>query len=48
MKRTAIAALALAATLAPSPAFSQVYFEYGVGPRYDYDAPPRFYRDRPA
>ncbi|NKJ35158.1 MULTISPECIES: hypothetical protein [Rhizobium] len=48
MKRIVIAALALATTLAASPAFSQVYFEYGVGSRYDYDAPPpRYYSDPP-
>lgn len=48
MKKIAIAALVLATTLSASPAFSQVYFEYGVGPRYDYDRPPpRYYRYPP-
>jgi len=39
MKKLVIAALALATTLSASPAFSQIYFEYGAGPRY-YDDPP--------
>ncbi len=44
MKKIAIAALVLATTLSASPAFSQVYFEYGTGPRYYYDRlPPRYY-----
>ena len=49
MKKIAILALALAATFSASPAFSQVYFEYGVRPSYDYDRPPpRYYRYPPA
>lgn len=48
MRKIAIASLALAAMLAASPAFSQVYFEYGVGPRYEYDRPLPRYRYPPA
>ncbi len=45
MKKLAIAALAFATTLSASPAFSQIYFEYGTGPRYYDDPPaPRYYR----
>ncbi len=48
MKKLVIAALALATTLSASPAFSQIYFEYGAGPRYYDDPPaPRYYRYSP-
>ncbi|WP_025660281.1 hypothetical protein [Rhizobium sp. IBUN] len=48
MKKLAIAALAFATTLSASPAFSQIYFEYGTGPRYYDDPPaPRYYRHSP-
>jgi len=48
MKKLAIAALALATALSASPAFSQIYFEYGAGPRYYDDRPaPRYYRYPP-
>ncbi len=49
MKNIAIVALALATLLPASPAFSQVYLEYGIGPGYNYDRPlPRYYRYPPA
>lgn len=48
MKKLAIAALAFATALSASPAFSQIYFEYGAGPRYYDDPPaPRYYRYSP-
>ncbi|WP_088690631.1 MULTISPECIES: hypothetical protein [unclassified Rhizobium] len=48
MKNLAIAALALATVLSASPAFSQIYFEYGAGPRYyDDPPPPRYHRYPP-
>ncbi|AVA22215.1 hypothetical protein QA648_09680 [Rhizobium sp. CB3171] len=47
MKMIAIAALAFATALPASPAFSQIYFEYGTGPRYYDDRPPPRYYHRP-
>lgn len=47
MKKFIIAALALATALTASPAFSQIYFEYGTGPRYYDRPPPRYYRYPP-
>ncbi|CCM74264.1 hypothetical protein [Rhizobium mesoamericanum] len=48
MKKIALAAMAFATALSASPAFSQIYFEYGTGPRYYDDRPaPRYYHYAP-
>ncbi|MBW9117454.1 hypothetical protein JNB88_27925 [Rhizobium cauense] len=48
MRKLIVTAVGLATLLVSAPAFADgIYFEFGSGPRYYDDPPPRYYRQAP-